>query len=71
MELPATPALMTVKDFCAYHAKITEKDVRACVRGTHKTLPPLAAKKKRPGVSEPFLITAEAAAKWRASLPDA
>lgn len=71
VQLPATPALMTVDEFCKWHSKITPRDVRMCLKGTHPSLPPLDGKKKRYGDNEPYLITAEAAAEWRALLPDA
>lgn len=63
--------LMTMREFLADHSKITDTDFRMCVQGTHPELPPLRSVKKRAGSREPNLITREAAAEWRALLPDA
>lgn len=66
-------ALMTLDEFVRDHSQITIEDARQCVRGTHKYLPPLQAKKKRRGsaTNQPYLITREAAREWRNNLPDA
>lgn len=63
--------IYTVRAFVDDHPKFTERDIRMCIKGTHPELPPLRAKKKRPGDNEPYLITREAAREWRAHLPDA
>ena len=70
MELPATPALMNVADFAQWHG-ISESTVRDCIAGTAKNWPPLRAKRTKPGKGGLIFITAEAAAEWRANLPDA
>lgn len=64
--------LFTIKEMVASHSRITERDLRQCIKGTHPTLPPLRAKTKNPGSSNSvYLITAEDAARWRDSFPDA
>ncbi|MSS84530.1 hypothetical protein FYJ24_07075 [Actinomycetaceae bacterium WB03_NA08] len=70
VQLPATPALMSVKDFAQWHG-ISESVVRECLNGTARNYPPLQAKRTKPGKGGLIYITAEQAAEWRASLPDA
>lgn len=69
IRLPATPALMSVEDFARWHG-LSPTVVRECIAGTSKTYPPLRAKRSR-GKRRLVYITAEAAAEWRAALPDA
>lgn len=70
IQFPVTPALMTVEQFAKWHG-ISESTVRACLRGDSTSYPPLRSKRTKPGKGGLIYITAEAAAKWRASLPDA
>lgn len=70
IQFPVTPALMTVKDFAEWHG-ISESTVRACIRGDSENFPPLQAKRTKPGRGGLIYITAEQAAEWRDSLPDA
>lgn len=67
---PFTPALMTVKEFAQLHG-ISETTVRECIAGISKNYPPLRAKRTKPGKGGLIYITAEQAAEWRTSLPDA
>ena len=67
----ADKALMTRDEFLEDHSKITPADFYQCVNGTHPTLPPLRAKKKKPGSKEPYLITREAAREFREAMHDA
>ena len=67
----ADKGLMTRDEFLEDHSKISVSDFYACIKGTHPTLPPLRAKRKRPGEKEPFLITREAAIEFREALLDA
>lgn len=69
IQLPATPALMSVEDFARWHG-ISTSTVRECMAGTSKTFPPLRSKRSR-GKRRLVFITAEAAAEWRANFPDA
>lgn len=66
------PLMMTVAEFARMHS-ISEKTVRECINGTSPSFPPLAAKRARKSGSAKSLIfiTSEAAAEWRALLPDA
>ncbi|ROR94026.1 hypothetical protein EDD28_2446 [Salana multivorans] len=70
IQLPATPALMSVEEFARWHG-IGPTTVRQCIDGTSANYPPLRAKRNKPGKGGRLYITAEAAAEWRASLPDA
>ena len=66
------PLMMSVEDFAKLHG-ISPDVTRECIRGESQTYPPLNAKRARkPGSKKSRLyITAEAAAEWRAALPDA
>lgn len=70
IQLPATPALMSVASFAKWHG-ISESTVRECIAGTAKNYPPLQAKRTKPGKGGLLYITAEQAADWRSRLPDA
>ena len=70
VNLPATPALMSIADFATWHG-ISESTVRDCLKGKAKNYPPLQAKRTKPGKGGLIYITAEQAAEWRANLPDA
>lgn len=70
IQLPATPALMSVAEFAKWHG-IGETTVRECIRGVAANYPPLKAKRTKPGKGGLIYITAESAAAWRAALPDA
>lgn len=70
IQLPATPALMSVSEFAKWHG-IGETTVRECIAGTSQNYPPLAAKRTKPGKGGLIYITSEQAAEWRANLPDA
>lgn len=61
-------ALMTRDEFLEDHSRITPADFYQCVKGTHPTLPPLQAVKKKPGSREPYLITREAALAFREAM---
>lgn len=64
------PLLMTVEEFARLHG-ISPTVVRECLRGEAQNYPPLKAKRTKPGRGGRIYITAEQAAEWRASLPDA
>lgn len=72
-DLPVfAPLMMTIQEFADLHG-IDPKTVYRCVDGISESYPPLRAKRARkPGSKKSRLyITAEAAAEWRAALPDA
>jgi hypothetical protein len=60
---------MTVAEFAKWHG-LGETTVRDCIAGRAKNYPPLRAKRTKPGKGGLIYITAEAAAEWRAALPD-
>jgi hypothetical protein len=70
IQLPATPALMSVEEFAKWHG-ISMTTTRDCIAGRAANYPPLRAKRTKPGKGGLIYITAEAAAEWRAALPDA
>lgn len=67
IQFPVTPALMTADEFARWHG-LSPTVVRECMAGTSKNYPPLRVKRAANGRK---YITAEAAAEWRANLPDA
>lgn len=67
MDLPACPALMTIEQFGKWHS-IGKTTAYECAAGKSKNYPPVAVKTLPNGRK---YITAEAAADWRNSLPDA
>lgn len=64
------PLMMSVAKFAELHG-ISESVVRECIAGTSKNYPPLRVKRTKPGKGGLLYVTAEQAAEWRDSLPDA
>ena len=71
MSAPAfAPLMMSVDEFARLHG-IGTTTAWECVRGESKNYPPLRTKETLTGRGKRTYVTAEAAAEWRAALPDA
>lgn len=60
------PLMMTIQDFAYLHG-VSPSTVERCINGEPGDYPPLRIKR----IGSKRFITAEAAAQWRDSLPDA